>query len=56
MCSYNTIDTHCDAECQKQQELRANKQKEQQGSIANLALLQYAGQVNLPNIWSAHWA
>ena len=55
-CSYHNTTTHIDAECQKQQELRANKQKEFQSLVANLALLHYAGQVNLPNIESAHLA
>ena len=54
-CSYHNT-THSDAECQKQQELRANKQKELQGLVANLALLHSAGHVNLPNIGSAHLA
>ena len=40
----------------RNQKLRANKQKELQGLVANLALLHSAGQVNLPNIGSAHLA
>ena len=56
--SYHNTTTHSDAEGQKQQELRANK--ELQGLVAtclaNLALLHSAGQVNLPNIGSAHLA
>ena len=55
-CSYHNTTTYSDAECQKQQELRANKQKELQSLVANLALLHSAGQVNLPNIGSAHLA
>lgn len=55
-CSYHNTTTHSDAECQKQQELRANKQKELQGLVANLALLHTAGQVNLPSIGAAHLA
>ena len=55
-CSYHNTITHSDAECQKQQELRANKQKERQGLVVNLALLHSAGQVNLPSIGSAHLA
>ena len=55
-CSYHNTTTHSDAEFQQQQELRANKQKEPQGLVANLALLHSAGQVNLPNIGSAHLA
>ena len=38
-CSYHNTTTHSDAECQKQQELRENRQKELQGLAANLALL-----------------
>ena len=55
-CSYHNITTHSNAECQKQQELRANKQQKLQGLVANLVLLHSAGQVKLPNIGSAHLA
>ena len=55
-CSYHNITTHSDAERWKQQELCPKKQKELLGLIANLALLHYAGQVNLPNIGCAHLA
>ena len=54
-CSYQNTTTHGDAECQKQKELRANKLKELQGLVANLALLHSAGQVDLPNIGSVHF-
>ena len=56
MCPYHSTTTHSDAECQKRQEFRANKQKELQGLVANLVLLHSAGQVNLPNVGSAHLA
>ena len=55
-CSCHNTTTDSDAECQKQQELRVNKQKKLQGLVVNLALLRSAGQVNLPNIGSAHVA
>ena len=37
-CSYHNTTTHSDAKCHKQQELRANNQREPQGFVANLAL------------------
>ena len=55
-CSYLNTNTHSNAECQKQQSLCTNKQKELHGLVANLALLHSAGQANLPNIGSAHLA
>eukprot|EP00903_Cladosiphon_okamuranus_P015234 g14080.t1 len=60
-CSYHNTKSHSDAECQKQRELRENKQKELKGLAANLALLQAAGQANLgqanfANLGSAHLA
>ena len=55
-CSYHNTTAHSDAECQEQQDFRANKEMELQGLAANLALLHSAGQVNLPNIGSAHLA
>ena len=55
-CSYHNTTAHSDAECEKQQEIRANKQQDLQGLVANLALVHSAGQVNLPNIGSAHLA
>ncbi|CAB1097546.1 unnamed protein product [Ectocarpus sp. CCAP 1310/34] len=58
-CSYHNTKTHSDAECQKQKEIRENKQKELEGLAANLALLQSAGHANfmqLSTIGSAHLA
>ena len=34
-CTYHNTTTHSDAECQEQQEVRANKQNELQGLVAN---------------------
>ncbi|CAB1104785.1 unnamed protein product [Ectocarpus sp. CCAP 1310/34] len=58
-CSYHNTKTHSDAECQKQKEIRENKQKELEGLAANLATLPSAGHANflqLSNIGSAHLA
>ncbi|CAB1110628.1 unnamed protein product [Ectocarpus sp. CCAP 1310/34] len=58
-CSYHNTKTHSDAECQKQKEIRENKQKELEGLAANLALLQSVGHTNflqLSNIGSAQLA
>ena len=55
-CSYHNTNTHSDAECLKQQEIRANIHKELQGLVVHLALLHSVGQVNLPNIGSSHLA
>ena len=53
-CSYHITTTHSDAECQTEQELRENMQKELQMLAENLALLQSAAQASFSNPGSAH--
>ena len=55
-CSYHNSTPHSDADCQKQQKVRANKKNELQVLVANRAMLHSTGQVNLPNIGSAQLA